>query len=354
MTLPDITKENLGNKKVLMRVDFNVEFENGNPKEKYKIESVKKTVDFVQSQKGAKLALLSHMGRPNGLGKAEMSFKDLTESIAGVLGKELVFVSDCIGDVVGSSLDALEDGQILLLENPRFYKAEISGEKDFAESLAKNFDVYVNEAFSTSHRNHGSITKIAEILPSFAGVNLLKEVEVLSGLRESFEKPAVAIIGGAKVETKIPVIEFFAKNYDKVLVGGRIGIEIKEKGIVVQNNVVLPEDYAGQGLDIGPKTIKVFSDLLMGAKTIVWNGPLGKFENPEFAKGTDGVLDAINQNETAYKVAGGGETVQLLGEKGFIEKFDFVSTGGGAMLEFLAKGTLSGLEVLNNFTRYDI
>lgn len=346
MILSDFKNADLGNKRVLVRVDFNVEFfKDGKPKEKYKIESAKNTINFLLEKPGIKIALLSHLGRPENREK-EFSFRNYYKELGKILGIELVFVEDCIGEEVKTALGGLKIGQVLMLENVRFYKEDTGGDIEFAKKLTENFDVYINEAFGASHRDHSSITKITQILPFFAGFNLQKEVEKLEKVREKFERPALALIGGAKIETKLPVIKFFAEKYNKVLVGGKLGLETEKEKIFFPQNVLTPLDYTGGGMDIGPQTVGRFKREIVGAKTIVWNGPLGKFEEPPYDKGTSEILNEIIKNKNAYKVAGGGETIQVLEEKNLIGEFDFISTGGGAMLEFLAKGTLPGIEAL--------
>lgn len=345
MNLKSIRETNLENKKILVRIDFNVEFEDGKPKEYHKIKAVADTIDLILSKKGVKVALLSHLGRPEKI-SPEFSFGNFYEEIGRILGKDIVFVSDCIGKNVKDGLKNLKEDQILMLENVRFYKEDEAGDTAFARKLAENFDVYVNEAFGVSHRSHASTVNIAKIIPSFAGLNLLKEVEELSLLRDNFDKPAVAIIGGAKIGTKVPLIEFFSEKYDCVLVGGKLGLEAEKRGITFKENVFLPVDYLGNGLDVGPKTVKEFAGYVKRAKTIIWNGPLGKFESPEFEAGTLNIMKEIVSNKGARKIAGGGETVQVLEENNLMDNFDFISTGGGAMLEFLVKGTLPALDAL--------
>lgn len=345
MNLPDIRNVDLEGKRVLMRVDFNVEFESGHPREIHKIKSVCDTLEYVLSKSGVKVALLSHFGRPKGR-QEEFSFENFYEAIGKILKKDLVFIPDCLGDAAKKGLQDLKEGQVLMLENVRFYEEDEKGEVDFAGKLVENFDVYVNEAFGASHRDHASITKVTSLISSFAGLNLMKEIKELSSLRDNFKNPAVALIGGAKIETKIPLIEFFSKKYDQVLVGGKLGLEAEKQGLVFSKNVFIPVDYLGDGLDVGPLTVDKFNDYLKKARTIVWNGPLGKFEDPQFRSGTAGVLEEIISNKDAHKIAGGGETVQVLEENNLISNFDFISTGGGAMLEFLVKGDLIGLKAL--------
>ncbi|MDD5033008.1 MAG: phosphoglycerate kinase [Candidatus Pacebacteria bacterium] len=348
MKLPDLKKADLKNKRVLVRVDFNVEFsEGGGIKEKYRIETAKKTIDFILSKKGTRLALLSHLGRPEGR-EEKFSLEKIYKDTGRILGMNLIFVPECFGGEVKKALDNLKPGEALMLENIRFFSEESENDKNFAGKIAENFDAYVNEAFGASHRLHSSVAAITDFLPSYAGFNLQKETDELGAAREKFNRPAVAIIGGAKIETKLPVISFLEKKYDWVLVGGRLGIEAEKQKIIFGANVILAEDYLKDGLDIGPKTIEKFKEKIKDAKTIIWNGPLGKFEDPNFAFGTEQILEAVWQNKEAKKIAGGGETVQVLEEHGVLENFDFVSTGGGAMLEFLAKGDLPALEELRD------
>lgn len=346
MNLPNLRQAKLDGKRVLMRVDFNVGFNNkGKPKGHYKIEAARKSIEYILSKPGVKLALLSHLDRPQKR-EEEFSFKNKVKSIGNVLGHQLVFVDDCVGDKVREASDNMKEGQVLLLENVRFCKEDVEGKTKFAKKLAENFDIYINDAFGVAHRDHASLTKIIKHLPSFAGLNLQKEVRELAKLRSNFRKPAVAIIGGVKIETKILLIDFFAENYDIALLGSKISLEAQANKIKFSENVIIPQDYRGQGLDIGPKTVKEFMKIIKKAKTVVWNGPLGMFEVPGFAIGTFKILEAIIGNKYARKVAGGGETLQALEENNLIEEFNFVSTGGGAMLDFLTKGTLPVLEAL--------
>ncbi len=349
INLPELREANLENKHILMRVDFNVGElaggEGGKLKEKYKIESVKKSVDFILSKPGVKLALASHLGRPQSREK-EFSFENIYKNIEKILGVNIVFVKDCIGEEVKNKLEELKEGQILLLENVRFHKEEERGDKNFAKSLVENFDVYVNEAFGVSHRSHASLVGVSDFLPYYFGFHFKKEIEELGKIRLP-KKPAIAIIGGAKIKTKLPMIEFFSKTYDNVLVGGRLGLEAEEKKIIFSENVIIPKDYVCEELDIGSKTIKEFADPIEKAVTIVWNGPLGKFENKDCFLGTKKISELIVSNKNAFKVAGGGETIEVLERLDLLDKFDFVSTGGGAMLDYLVDGTLPVLDKFN-------
>lgn len=347
--MPDLKNADMEAKRVLMRVDYNVGFisekADGTFTEEYRIKSSKYSIDYILSKHSAKLALLSHFGEPEEK-QDDFSFKNLYRSFGKILGREIIFIDDCVGEKVKEGLDNLKEGQILMLENTRFHKEEVLNDKKFADYIASNFDVYVNEAFGVSHRNHSSVARIAEFLPSFAGFNFQKEIEELGKVRFNFKRPAVAIIGGAKIKTKMPVIQFFSENYDNVLLGGRAGIEAIKNNFFPNSNVVLPKDEKGDGLDIGSKTVEEFAKYIKSANTIVWNGPLGCFEKPPFDEGTLEVLKAVIKNKKAYKVAGGGETLQLLEQYNLNSKFNFVSTGGGAMLDFLAQGTLPGIKAL--------
>lgn len=334
------------NKKVLLRVDFNVAVKEGAVEEKFKIEAAKETLDYLLSQ-GAKVALISHLGRPAGKFDPDFSFKLLTGGIAAILGTRLVFAGDCIGPAVAGGLENLNSGEALLLENVRFYPGDEANDKEFSQQLSQGFDIFINDAFSASHRDHASVSGITKLLESFAGFRLQKEIEEMEKVKNDFSRPAVAIIGGAKIETKLPVIKFFEEKYDQVLVGGKIANEALDQKINFGEKVILPEDFSGDRLDIGPNTLKKFKEIIGGAKTIVWNGPLGMFEKKEYAAGTYETLDAILGKSGAYVVIGGGETLEALEERKAMEKVSFVSTGGGAMLTYLGGEKMPGIDVLN-------
>ncbi len=336
----------LENKKVLLRVDFNVSFENGEVKDEFKINAVKETLNFLLEKK-LKVALLSHFGRPDGKIDPDFSLEKIKEIVGKNLNCEIVFVSDCVGEKVSEALRNLQENQILLLENVRFYPEEEENEENFARELAENFDFFVNDAFSVCHRNQASVVAVTKFLESSAGFNLQKEVSELSKIRENFSRPAVAIIGGAKIETKLPVIEFFDKIYDFILVGGMVANEALDSEKDFDEKVILPIDFVDDRLDIGPETRKNFGKIIQKAKTIVWNGPLGKFEEEKYSHGTSEIYEAIIGNKEAIKVTGGGETLEILQKNNSFSEFTFVSTGGGAMLEFIVKGTLPGIEALD-------
>jgi len=362
MELRRIQDADLKNKKVLMRVDFNVAVEKEDAKEKYKIFASKETIDYILSQEGVKLALVGHLGRPTALKNcllgnellvnhpeisidSEFSLKQLADDAERILGIEVKFVEDCIGEKVQAAQICQYRGEVLLLENVRFYCNDEKNDPEFSQKLAENFDVFVSDAFSVCHRDQSSVSGVAKILPSFAGFWVANEIENLEKVKENPESPAVAIIGGAKIETKLPLINELEKKYDYILVGGKIANEALDQGLQFSNKVVLPVDFSENRFDIGPKTIEKFCEIIKIAKTIVWNGPMGKFEEKPFDLGTNGVLEAVLASG-AFTLIGGGETVEILEKQNLLDKVSFVSTGGGAMLEYLSGNPMPGIEVL--------
>lgn len=329
---------------VLVRVDFNVELdENRDVREKYKIVAGKQTIEWLMAQ-GAHVALATHFGRPEGKHNEKFSVKQIADDAERLLDIRIKFVDDCIGESVEAALHHLRpDREAVLLENVRFYPGEEANSPEFAKKLAKPFDLFVNEAFSVCHRDQASVTGVTEHLPSFAGWHLAGEVEHLARVLNHPEHPAIAVIGGAKIETKLPVLKAFEAMYDYVLVGSKIALEASAESLVFSDKVLLPKDYAKDNLDIGPETVKMFEGALRGARTIVWNGPLGKFEEPPYDEGTKRILDAVLKSD-AFSVIGGGESVQMLEEWGAFDKIGFVSTGGGAMLDFLGGAPMPGLD----------
>ncbi len=344
MEIKKIQDADSNGKKVLVRVDFNVAIENGQVKEKFKIETAKETIDYLL-KKNCKIALISHLGRPGGKLNPEFSLEQIKDVASESLGMKVNFIDDCIGDKVKMALDKLSTEEALLLENVRFHAGDEENSLEFSQELAKNFDIFINDAFSASHRDHASVTGVAKIIPSFAGWRLQKEIMEMEKIKDGFAKPAVAIIGGAKIETKLPVIKFFEKSYDYVLVGGKIANEALDQKIIFNKKVILPVDFIDDRLDIGPETVKKFQEIIQKAQTVVWNGPLGKFEEAKYSHGTMDVFQALLQS-TAYKVTGGGETLEILEKNQAFDKFNFVSTGGGAMLECLSGGKMPGIEIL--------
>ncbi len=350
MNLRDVRDMDVAGKNVLFRVDFNVELnENRDVREKYKVESAKSTLDYLLS-KGAKVALLTHLGRPDGKPDPAFSVRDIADDVERILAREVLFVDDCVGEKVETALNGLGLDKVILLENVRFYSGDETNDSEFSQLLSRPFDIFVNGAFGVCHRDQASVTGVTRFLPSSAGIHLVDEVGHLTDARERPTRPAVAIIGGAKIETKLPIIRMFEEKYDRVLVAGRVAGEAEDKKIPFSDKVLLPEDYASDRLDIGEKTIRRFREEILGAKTVVWNGPLGKFENPEYAAGTNMVLESIIESG-AFSIVGGGETIIALEEAGVFQKISFVSTGGGAMLEFLSGEPLPGLLVLEGEDR---
>lgn len=359
-----IQDADLKDKKVLLRVDFNVAVENEDAKEKYKIFASKETINYVLKQEGAKLALIGHFGRPTALTNClasgetlahrpaeqidpKFSLKQLADDAERILGIKVKFVPDCIGEEVKKAVETQPPGEVLLLENVRFYCNDEKNDAEFSKLLGENFDVFVNDAFSVCHRDQASVTGVAKVLPSYAGIWLQHEIENLEKIRNNPEHPAVAIVGGAKIETKLPVIQALENKFDIILVGGKIANEAADQNIKFSEKVVLPVDFADDRLDIGPETIKLFTKKLQGAKTIVWNGPMGKFEETPYDKGTLGVLDAVLKGR-AFTLIGGGESVELLEKRDLIDDISFVSTGGGAMLEYLSGNPMPGIKTLED------
>lgn len=348
--LKKIQDIDLTDQKILMRVDFNVVMndQTGAIEESFRIEAVKETVDYILSKRGTKLALIAHLGRPDGKVVSNDSLVQIVPEVARLLGYPIRFVCNCADDVVEASLENVDDNEILLLENLRFHEGEEADDASFAEKLAAPFDLYVNDAFAVSHRSHASVHAVAHFLPSVAGMLMQHELENLEKVKEidETERPAVAIIGGAKIETKLPLIKQFAKKYDVVLVGGKVAIEAQDQGMDFEESVILPVDYAQDKLDIGPETIKLFVEKMKGAKLITWNGPMGKFEEVPFDAGTRTLVNVIADDVEAFTLIGGGESVQALNESGRWNDFSFISTGGGAMLSFLSDEKMPGLEPL--------
>ena len=365
---------NLKNKKVLVRVDFNVPVGNDgiiNSEEDWRIRMALPTIKYLL-KKEAKIILISHLGRPEkkleiGNWNLGYSLEPIARKLGELLNCEIKFVDDCVGGKVEKSVNEMKAGEIVLLENLRFYEEEENNDEKFAEELSKFADIYVNDAFSVSHRRHASVCAITKFLPSHAGLLLEKEVKVLSEAMNNPEKPAVAIIGGAKVETKLLVIKYLADKFDYILVGGVVANEMLDDEIKKptsspspredgarqegnnQNSIVkLPSDFAWEDnkrLDIGPETIKKYLKIISEAKIIIWNGPMGMFEKSEFSQGTKNVINTLTKSK-AYVIIGGGETIAAVGELGDLKRIDYVCAGGGAMLKFLAGEKLPGLEGL--------
>lgn len=390
-----INNFNFKDKKALIRVDFNVPLdENFNVTDTNRIEAAKPTIDKILAD-GGSVILMSHLGRPKGK-EDKYSLKHIVNTTAQVLGVPVTFADDCIGNVAQNAAKNLQKGQVLLLENLRFYKEEEAGDVAFAKELASLGDIYVNDAFGTAHRAHASTTIIAQFFPNDKcfGLLLAKEIESLNRVLNNSVKPVTAILGGSKVSSKITVIENILDKIDNMIIGGGmtftfikalggnvgnsicendkldLALEIlhkaKEKNVHIhlpvdvvaandfnnnaQTQIVdvrqIPEGW--QGLDAGPKSLQNFKEIIMNSKTILWNGPIGVFEMENFAKGTIELGEYIAEATAngAFSLVGGGDSVAAVKQFGLEPKMSYVSTGGGAMLEMLEGKTLPGIAAI--------
>jgi len=338
---------NFKNKRVLVRCDFNVPInEKGDILDDFRIQKTLPTINFL-IEKGAKTILMSHLDDPEGKVVENLRLNKVKEIIEKLLRQPIFKTQDCVGKEVKEKIISIKEGDILLLENLRFHEEEEKGDLNFAKELSSLGDIYINEAFSACHRAHASIVGVANFLPAGAGFLLEGEVEYLNEILGNPKKPMVAIIGGKKVETKAKFINRISELCKWVLISGLIEKEIREKKIKLNNpeKIIKPVDEIGGGLDIGSETVKLFREKIIEAETIVWNGPLGRIEEKEFRKGTEEVVQAIIDSKV-FSVVGGGETVEFIRDLKLLDKFSHVSTGGGAMLAFLAGDKLPGIEAL--------
>ncbi|MDD3170553.1 MAG: phosphoglycerate kinase [Candidatus Paceibacterota bacterium] len=379
---------NVKGKRVLVRCDFNVPLsEEGKVSQDFRIAQTVPLLEHLRD-KGAKIILISHLGRPDGKRDLRYSLKPVADALWQLVGG-VKFMNETIGRDVEAQTNKLKDGEILLLENLRFFKEEEANDLDFAQKLSRLGDIFVQEGFGVCHRKHASVVGIPRFLHSFPGFLLEKEISVLSWVMKSPERPLVSIVGGVKIYDKTKLIEKLLKESDYVLVGGKIANSILTvKGVCIRDHwteeelklkegiksldissskLYLPvdgvislsnleENYLRIGavgtlrkeediFDIGPETIEEFKLIISGAKTVIWNGPLGYFEKEYFKEGTLEIMRTVASLE-AFTVVGGGETTEIIIKEGMEEKFDHVSSGGGAMLDFIAGETLPGLEVL--------
>jgi phosphoglycerate kinase len=384
---------NLIQKKVLLRLDLNVPLDNGKITDTTRIDKILPTINFLLKS-GAKIIILSHVGRPKGKVVNELSLKPICENLKDKLNENIRLVSKNIKKIKSTDLFNERDEKIVILENLRFYEEEEKNDNSFAKHLASLADIYVNDAFSCSHRAHASIFEITKFIPSRAGLQLKLEIDALTRITSEIQRPITCIIGGSKISSKINVIKNLIVKFDNIIiVGGMANNILKYKGyeigksiqendcekiieeifslskqesckIIYPEDVVIGKDLNGSSeikeldniskdeliLDIGPKTIKAINLLIEESSTILWNGPAGYFENPNFAKGSIGIAKKIieeNKNNTIYSVAGGGDTVSLLNSIEAISNFNFVSTAGGAFLEYLEGKELPGIKALN-------
>ena len=381
-------------KRVLVRVDYNVPLDaNGNVSDDKRITASLPTINYLLEQ-GARIILCSHLGRPKGEVKKEFSLAPVAKRLKELLPNvNIYFASDCIGEEAQQKAAALKDGEILLLENLRFHKEEEKNDPEFAKKLASLAEIYVSDAFGTVHRAHASTAGVAAYLPAVAGFLIGKELSIMGGALENPERPFVAILGGAKVADKIGVITNLLNKCDTLLIGGgmaytffkAMGYEIgdslldaesidlakqlmetaKEKGVklLLPVDTVVAKAFAAdaehmtvsanaipagwQGLDIGEKTRELFAAEIKNAKTVIWNGPMGVFEFPEFAKGTEAVAKACAECG-GTTIIGGGDSASAVKKLGYADKMTHISTGGGASLEFLEGKVLPGVAALND------
>ena len=391
MVLNTIREADLKNKRVLIRVDFNVPLKDGKVTDATRIVAALPTINYILSQPGASLVVMSHFGRPKGKKNPDFSMVPVGKKFEELLGRPVKVASDVIGEEVRKEVESLKAGEVLLLENCRFYPDEEANNPEFAKELASFGDVYVNDAFGTAHRAHASTEGVSHYLPSYAGFLIEKEVKFMAPLLENPAKPFVAIIGGSKVSSKISVLESLVRTCDAIVIGGgmaytflkvqghQIGKSLVEddyletaknflaaaekKGVKVilpvdhvcaaefaedakpvsVNGIDIPADL--MGMDIGPKTTAAIVDELKSAKSVVWNGPMGVFEFASFAKGTEAVAKALAAS-SATTVVGGGDSVAAINKFGLADKISHVSTGGGASLEFLEGKVLPGIKAL--------
>jgi phosphoglycerate kinase len=385
--------ENLSEKRILLRLDLNVPIKNGIITDQTRIDKVLPVIKFL-IKKSSKILIISHIGRPKGKINKNLSLKPICENLEKKINQKVSLIKDDILGLKREDLFKDSEEQVILLENIRFYLEEEKNDANFSKHLSKLVDIFVNDAFSCSHRAHASISKIAEFLPSYAGLQLETEINALKKVTTEIKKPISCIIGGSKISTKIGIIKNLIPKLDNIIIvggmannildylGNPIGKSLKEdkcKSIIddifqtAKNHsckIVYPQDVAiGKSkddkakikelneitnddliLDIGPKTIDRIKDTIENSKTVLWNGPAGYFENPSFALGSHEIAKKIvekNKNQSIYSIAGGGDTIAVLNQINVTDNFNFVSTAGGAFLEYLEGKELPGIKALN-------
>ncbi|MFH1820311.1 MAG: phosphoglycerate kinase [Candidatus Nealsonbacteria bacterium] len=339
----------LRNKRVLVRCDFNVPLdEQGNILDDFRISQSLETINYLIKKK-AKVILMSHLGRPQGKVVEKLRLEPIRARLQEYLRFEITQAPDCIGQATKDMVNQMKPDQVLLLENLRFHQEEKENDDNFSRVLASLGDVYINDAFGVSHREHASVVGITKYLPSVLGFLLEKEIVSLSHLIKNPKRPVVAVIGGSKVETKIKMIDKISLIADFVLIGGLLNKAIMGEKIklVHPEKIIVPVDETGGGKDIGSRTAELFREKIMSAKTVFFNGVLGMVEKEEFSFGTEEILSAIIESQ-AFSVVGGGDMTGIINKLNMIDKFNHVSTGGGAMLAFLSGDKLPGIEALKN------
>ena len=385
--------KNLNEKRVLLRLDLNVPIKNGKITDQTRIDKILPVINFLIKNK-SKIIVISHVGRPKGKISKDLSLKPICESLEKKINQKVILIKDDILKLKREDLFSEPKKQIIFLENIRFYEEEEKNDTDFSKHLSKLADIFVNDAFSCSHRAHASVSKITQYLPSYAGLQLETEINALKKITTEIKRPVTCIIGGSKISTKIGIIKNLIPKFDNIIIvggmannilnylGNPIGKSIKEDNCssIIDNifktaktyscKIVYPDDVVvGKSmedkakikelnevknddfiLDIGPKTIKKIKNLIENSETILWNGPAGYFENPNFALGSCEIAKKIvekNKKKMIYSIAGGGDTIAVLNQINAIENFNFVSTAGGAFLEYLEGKELPGIKALN-------
>ena len=343
MNINSIEKAELENKKVLLRADLDVPLLSGEISDDLRLKASLETLDYV-SQRAKETIIIGHLGRPIGEDQS-LNLRAVAQWYAKNYNSGLKRIE--YGGFLGWKITS----NIILLDNLRFYKEEEENDEEFSKKLASLADIYVNDAFASSHRAHSSIAGVPKFLPSFAGFRLLKEVDVLSKITQNPNRPLAVVIGGAKIETKLPLVEKMHRFADYVLVGGEIAendkilIKVQHEKITGKKSIVLAADLNDDKKDVTQKSSENFASVVNNCATVVWNGPMGQIEDKDNQKGTEILANGIISSK-AYTVVGGGDTLGFLKNKNLLDKFSFVSMGGGAMLEFLSGEELPGLKAL--------